>query len=299
MDGILGNGPKGPIGITTENIESIKIEWASNTLPSEKNPDGKNEDAVLADSRRRLFAIFDGMGGHAAGDVASRLAKKAIAEYFLDNNLDISSIEDLQSVLSEALTGANSAIIKYAREHPEHNDTGTTVSAVKIFSDKNGKSFAVVGNVGDSRVYKLSKDGELTQITIDDDELSVSPYSREERITIAKKLAGARRKEELNTTEQIYFNNRRHITQALGRKDVAVALYRVGIQLGDRLLITSDGVHDNLTTNEIKEIVGAKIKLENIAKQLTEQARTRSRKPKTEEMRAKPDDMSVIVVEIK
>src|SRR3989344_8040172 len=204
MDGILGNGPKGPIGITTENIESIKIEWASNTLPSEKNPDGKNEDAVLADSRRRLFAIFDGMGGHAAGDVASRLAKKAIAEYFLDNNLDISSIEDLQSVLSEALTGANSAIIKYAREHPEHNDTGTTVSAVKIFSDKNGKSFAVVGNVGDSRVYKLSKDGELTQITIDDDELSVSPYSREERITIAKKLAGARRKEELNTTEQIY-----------------------------------------------------------------------------------------------
>jgi Serine/threonine protein phosphatase len=119
-----------------------------------------NEDAVETASfgSTHLLVVADGMGGHAAGDVASDLAITTISEVVS------TAIEqgrtDYEAILEEAIVSANDAILDEADDTTGQRSMGTTVVAAIIADGE-----AVIGNVGDSRAYTV--DDELTQITVD------------------------------------------------------------------------------------------------------------------------------------
>src|SRR5271168_537115 len=113
------------------------------------------QDKAVADSRGSLALVADGMGGHAAGEVASALAADVVRRLYYD--LDGS----IPQVLANAFAAANRAIIEYAQEHPECRGMGTTCT-VLAFRD----SQAWLAHIGDSRAYLL-RDRHLVQLSED------------------------------------------------------------------------------------------------------------------------------------
>jgi protein phosphatase len=114
------------------------------------------EDPTLLATRGSLYAVADGMGGHAAGQIASELAlKTAIASYY------DSETEDIPNALLEALFTANTTVHNVAIMVPDRNGMGTTLTAAVVAEDR-----VYVGQVGDSRGY-LIRDGAIRQVTFD------------------------------------------------------------------------------------------------------------------------------------
>jgi serine/threonine protein phosphatase PrpC len=273
--------------------EGIKVSHAFYSVACEKHSE-RNEDAVLIDDKENVFGVFDGMGGHAAGDVASQTAKS-----FILNNINGLippgiPVEQAQSLLVNLIVRLNDALKEKAISDLKYEDMGTTMSLVKIHEEENGK-FAVFINVGDSRIYKFNKSSGLEQASVDDDVISISFAPGEGKI-IAQHLAEAVDLGELNEYEQQLFLRRNQITEALPKINSNYTSHMIEIIAGDKILITSDGVHDNLTYTEIKKILEGNGSDEDLAKELVNKAVERSRE-KT--MRSKKDDMSAIVISIK
>jgi len=118
-----------------------------------------NEDAYL--TRPALAVVADGMGGHASGDVASRLAVAA----FSPLSVELLSAGDVLAAVADA----NDAILQEASLHPEKTGMGTTVTGVALV-DQGGSPHWLVFNVGDSRVYRV-ENGSLSQLTVDHSEV--------------------------------------------------------------------------------------------------------------------------------
>ena len=114
------------------------------------------EDLTLLATRGCLYAVADGMGGHAAGQIASELAlKNVIANYYNSAN------DDIPTSLLESIVAANEAIYNIAVMIPERNGMGTTLTAAVFAEDR-----VYVAQVGDSRAY-LIRDGQVRQVTYD------------------------------------------------------------------------------------------------------------------------------------
>jgi PPM family protein phosphatase len=206
-----------------------------------------NEDAVLAVVRPPedgsilgLFAVADGMGGHQAGEVASRLAldtlQQSLSIFFGGGNRatpspaapadptrdTLPSITSfLEDRLRQAVVEANDAIYSYAEQHPdEAGNLGCTVTCALVQND-----VAVIANVGDSRTYLL-RDNRLQQITQD--------HSYVGQLVLTGQLA----------PEEVYDHPQRNVvTRALGSQaEVEVDLWSYLLHGGDRLLLCSDGL---------------------------------------------------------
>lgn len=120
-----------------------------------------NEDSLYADAdqERGLFIVADGMGGHAAGEVASEMAVQIVAR-------DVAEVRDVSAastlpVVAEALRQANRAIFERTIVEADKQGMGTTASCLLL-----GQSHWVIGHIGDSRIY-LMRDGVLRQLTKD------------------------------------------------------------------------------------------------------------------------------------
>ena len=173
---------------------------------------GGNQDSVYAGPR--LLAVADGMGGMAAGDVASRLAVDAMTS--LDVPIDN---EHQMDALHKALEVANGRIAEKVAEDPELQGMGTTMTAVIFSGDR-----AALAHVGDSRAYLL-RDGRLNQLTKDD--------------TYVQMLVdqGLLRPEEAGSHPR-----RAVVTQALQGEPVSPSYVIVEPEPGDRWLLCSDGL---------------------------------------------------------
>ena len=139
-----------------------------------------NQDALHVDNQ--LAIIADGMGGHAAGEVASEIAVNIVREDFARSG----AVEGLH----EAIEKANLAIIKDASDNPERFGMGTTVIAVGITYDAEGVGSPTLFNVGDSRAYQL-RDGALRQLS--DDHSVAEEWVRMGRLTPEEALTHPRR----------------------------------------------------------------------------------------------------------
>lgn len=220
-----------------------------------------NEDSICMLPEHQLFIVADGMGGHRAGDVASKMATHAIASFFqatasedatwpfsFDPHL---SIDENRLVTSIKL--ANRKIFEASIKHREVHGMGTTVVGV-LFSKERSKVY--VAHVGDSRAYRL-RDGEISQLTRDhslvNDYLLVMPEMTEEQ------------REELPKNV---------ITRALGMQDsVAVDMVPDEPRAGDVYVLCSDGLSGMITDDEITRIVtAADDDMEVAAKNLVEAA---------------------------
>jgi serine/threonine protein phosphatase PrpC len=179
-----------------------------------------NEDNFFAeaDERRGVFVVADGMGGHAAGEVASEMAVQIIARHLLA--LTSAVEEGANTLVSKAMQDANRAIFERMLAETDKQGMGTTAS-VMILSDKG----YLIGQIGDSRVYLL-RDGGLTQITKD------HSYVQEQVD------AG------LLTPEQARYHPYSNvITRCVGASDqVEADIYTGQARVGDVFLLASDGL---------------------------------------------------------
>ncbi|MFD6451038.1 PP2C family protein-serine/threonine phosphatase [Nocardia sp. NPDC060220] len=182
---------------------------------------GNNEDSVYAGAR--LLALADGMGGHAAGEVASQLMIAALAHLDDDEPGD-----DILGKLDHATHSGNAAIADHVEAEPELDGMGTTLTAI-LFA---GRKLGLV-HIGDSRAYLL-RDSELAQITRDD--TFVQSLVDEGRITA----------EQAHTHPQ-----RSLIMRALTGNEIEPTLIMREARAGDRYLLCSDGLSDVVSDETI------------------------------------------------
>jgi serine/threonine protein phosphatase PrpC len=182
-----------------------------------------NQDSVYAGPR--LLALADGMGGHAAGEVASKLVIAALVPLDDDEPGD-----DLLGELAEATAQGNDAITELVAEEPDLDGMGTTLTAVLFAGSRLG-----MVHVGDSRAY-LFRDGTLTQITRDD--TFVQSLIDEGRIT---------------EDEAASHPQRSLLLRALTGHDVEPALTVREARSGDRYLLCSDGLSGVVSAETIAE----------------------------------------------
>ena len=186
-----------------------------------------NEDSFYAGPR--LLALADGMGGHAAGEVASQLVIQALRT--LD---DDEPGGDLLAALDRATHRGNAAIAAQVERSPDLDGMGTTLTAILFAGSRIG-----LAHIGDSRGY-LFRDGELTQITRDD--TFVQTLVDEGRITA----------EQAHTHPQ-----RSLIMRALTGTEVEPTLTIREARAGDRYLLCSDGLSDVVSEETISETLGS------------------------------------------
>jgi PPM family protein phosphatase len=182
-----------------------------------------NEDAVYAGPR--LLALADGMGGHAAGEVASKAVIAAFAP--LD---DDDPGNDLLDQLHDAMMAGNAAISELVREDPEREGMGTTLTAVLFGGNKIG-----LAHVGDSRAYLL-RDGVFSQITHDD--------------TFVQSLIDEGR---ISAHEASHHPQRSLLLKALTGHEVEPSLTVREARAGDRYLLCSDGLSDVVSSENLAD----------------------------------------------
>ena len=215
-----------------------------------------NEDSLFANAEQGLFVVADGMGGHAAGEVASKVAVDSINEFVvltagdeeitwpfgLDENMSYDG-----NRLKTAIRFANRKVLEATRERSEYEGMATTVAAVLV----DGES-ANIGHVGDSRVYLL-RDGKIEQLTSDHSWVN-------EQIQSGVISADQARSHPLRNV----------VTRALGGKpDLQVDMMVHKAKAGDLLLLCSDGLTTMLADEEIVKVTAeAGADLEKVAKAL-------------------------------
>jgi protein phosphatase len=202
-----------------------------------------NEDSFVVLSDYDLYIVADGMGGHRAGDVASRLATETIAEFFKSTaHEDVTWPFHFDTSLSEEenrlLTGiriANRQIFERSAKSREFRGMGTTVVGA-LFSGKKNRMY--IGHVGDSRCYRI-RSGQLVLLTrdhslINDYLMAMPDLTEEQKSELPKNV----------------------ITRALGMQDqVMVDLQTDEPQPGDTYLLCSDGLSGMIGDDEIREIL--------------------------------------------
>lgn len=224
-----------------------------------------NEDYVVAvqDTVGRfpnLFIVADGMGGHKAGEYASRETAEIMQETIFH-----STKMGTEEIFREALAAANQRVYQDARSSQEREGMGTTVVACTI----EGKQLSVM-NVGDSRLYLVNEEG-IHQVTVDHS--LVEEMVREGILT--------RDKAKNHPKKNI-------ITRAVGvMADVQPDFFKAELKEGDRILLCSDGLSNMLEDEELQLIVNSVGSLEEKARMLVDAANGNGGR----------DNISVILIE--
>jgi serine/threonine protein phosphatase PrpC len=182
-----------------------------------------DDEQVLA-AKGALFVVCDGMGGHAAGEVASELGVNTIRNVYFE-----SDDPNIISRFAEAVKRANETIYQYATEHPASQGMGTTCVALAVHD---GRAYVV--NIGDSRAYVV-RDGAMRQVTQD-------------HSWVAEQVRAG-----LLTEEQARIHSHRNvITRSLGTQPTVNAdLFVETLHDGDRVLLCSDGLHGYVDDREL------------------------------------------------
>jgi protein phosphatase len=206
---------------------TLKLAWAGATAVGRVRQG--NEDAFLAETS--VFVVADGMGGHNAGEVASELAVTTMRYALRDK---VTTTEQLR----ELVQTANTTIYTASLDDSTQRGMGTTLTALLTIPDINDR--VLIANVGDSRTYVL-RDGVLSRITTDHS--YVQELVNEGVIT----ADDARKHPQKNI-----------VTRALGiDRYVAVDVFSHDVQPGDRFLLCSDGLVDEVTDAHIADILAA------------------------------------------
>ena len=226
---------------------------------------GQNEDAHIAE--QNLFAVADGMGGHNAGEVASAMAIEHL------QNVAISGVSSAEA-FAQVVRDLNSAIYTSATSTTDQRGMGTTLTAAALLAPTDNMdqpSQIVIANVGDSRTYLL-RSGELRQLSVDHSYV-------QELVT-----------EGLLTVDEARNHPRRNIvTRALGiDEQVSVDTWTIPMFDGDRFMLCSDGLVDEVPLDEITEMMREHSAPQHVAERLVTAAKRHGGR----------DNITVIVVDV-
>jgi protein phosphatase len=220
-----------------------------------------NQDSGYAGAY--LFAVADGMGGHAGGDVASAIAIRRIREV----DREFPSAHDAEFALQAALIAANQLITETVFEHQELTGMGTTVSAMIRVGDE-----LAIAHIGDSRIYRF-RDGELTQVTSDH--------------TFVQRLVDSGR----ITPEEAAVHPRRSVLmRVLGDVDAAPEVDTAVMDLrpGDRWLLCSDGLSSYLAEERIRHALASDMDANQVTQRLVKETLDHGA----------PDNVTVVVMDV-
>jgi protein phosphatase len=244
----------------------VEVTWGSVTHAGSVR--ARNEDSVLAGPV--LFAVADGMGGHAAGDVASAIAIAEVARVAVGDPVTI----------VDAITRANQAVRARAIEVAELTGMGTTLTGVAFLDGAEPQ--AIVFNVGDSRVYRQRRGEPIEQITADHS--LVADLVR----------AGALNADDARTSRQ-----RHVVTRALGiEADVSCDTWLLDVASGDVFLVCSDGLSDELDEPALDEVLAAADEPQAAANLLLERALDHGARDNVSCVVVHVDEVSVMTGEI-
>jgi len=226
-----------------EEGRPMKLKYGTCTDPGRQR--AKNQDDLLVAQDENLFVVADGMGGHAAGELAAHLCVETISDYY-DTTRDQppakwphppeAGKDPFISRLVTSIQLSHQKILATMRAHPRLQGMGTTVVAAWFASDR-----VYIAHVGDSRCYRI-RDGKLAQLTRD------------------HSLVNALRERfELSPAQKAQADNMSHIlVRALGVEDDAYADVDVTVlspEDGDTFLLCSDGLTDELPDPELLSIL--------------------------------------------
>lgn len=194
-----------------------------------------NQDSIFSSEEKDfpLFILADGMGGHNAGEVASKSCVQIIKEEFLSNKHKLNNEEDLIQIIKKSIKKANRSIYKRSFESDKLKGMGTTLTLAYILDNR-----IYIGHVGDSRAYFIDKEN-IRQIT--DDHSLVNQLIK----------SGSISREDAKTHPK-----RNVITKALGaEEDVEMDIFNLEYKKEDILMLCSDGLTNMLDDREIFNII--------------------------------------------
>lgn len=237
------------VGRTREHNEDTFVVADLTTMNATLQPEVRTHRVGV---RGSLFMVADGMGGAAAGEVASAMAVEVVLEHMKVNWHDSPSLdpETFATALRGATSAANKSIHKYALQHPEHRGMGTTATIAGLLGDT-----LYLAQVGDSRAYVI-RDGVARQITKDQ--------------SLMQKLVEAG---ELTAEEAEQSDRRNIILQALGPEaTVKIDLTHQVVRRSDTLVLCSDGLSGVVRPDEMARVVSSDVDLMSACKQLIDLA---------------------------
>jgi protein phosphatase len=206
-----------------------------------------NEDAMVVDPPRGLYAVLDGMGGANAGDLASQTARDAIREFIAQRRMTM----EPQALLAAAIQAGSAAVFSASQLARDRHGMGTTVVACLVVDAKR----VVIGHVGDSRAYLL-RNGRLSLLTRDH--------------TIVEDLV---ERGLLSAEEAERHPYKNVLSRNLGaRPETKVDVAELALQPGDRLLLCSDGLYGYASAEAIQYLLGSGDAPEHVARDLVELA---------------------------
>ena len=207
-----------------------------------------------------LFLVADGMGGHKAGDLASRYTVETLTD-----SIKNSASDNPITIINDAIVEANTKLLEIAAESEQYTGMGTTLVVCTIIGES-----MYVANVGDSRLYLY--DGRLSQITRDHslvaEMVALGKLGRDE----------ARRHEKKNV-----------ITRAIGgAKEIMADFFEAELTAGNRIIMCSDGLSNMVEDEEIERVLASDIPIEDKTKQLLGRANENGGK----------DNIAVVIIEL-
>lgn len=212
-----------------EPANKIQVASITDRGLSEKRP--MNEDSFLADLERGIFVVCDGVGGADAGEVASQKAVDVLNEAFSHKVGDGEDVEDLMEL---AIQRANSSIHQMAAELPRISMMATTVVALHLDGSR-----ATIGHVGDSRLYRLSPEGQMFRETAD-------------HSVVEEEVRAGR----MTPEQAVNHPSKNVISRALGAEEfVEVDMKTIEVGDGNTFLLCTDGITRHLSDNELRELL--------------------------------------------
>jgi protein phosphatase len=238
---------------TSFPFDGLRVRFAGDTNVGMKRD--HNEDSYFLPEAERLTIVADGMGGHASGEVASRMAVDTIVSYFKETQdeqpvtwpfkLDRGTRHDVNRMVT-AIKLANLKIFEEAQRNPACRGMGTTCVSTLFVDDA-----LIVGHVGDSRLYRL-REGLFDQLT--EDHSLLNDYVKMKHLS-AEEIAA--------------FPHKNVIVRALGMKGtVQVDVIVEPPRLGDVYILCSDGLSGMVPDTDIAEIVANEPDLDRVCDRL-------------------------------
>ncbi len=261
-----------------------------------------NEDTVLCRAADGLIGVFDGIGMYSQARLASVVARQRCTPPLRAiDHARYATLDDALMAVSRAVLDAQSGVEDIQRAHPSAGEGGTTATIAKLWrSGDDGPISALYANIGDSRLYLWrSRDKRLMRLTNDDNVVRqwreigwIDESSADLLGTLIDEFTG---ESLLPPAAREAWDQRNTICAWLGMPDISFALGAVTIEPDDRLVATSDGIHDNMTSDELARIVSNRhAEPRAIALNLVDVAQAIAEVDVSP--RAKPDDMSAAVL---
>jgi protein phosphatase len=247
----------------SEDTKTFQVQSASLTDRGLNERRPLNEDALLHDQQRSIFAVADGVGGAEAGEVASQTAIEVLDEAFR-HQLDGADVEDLMEL---AIQRANASIHQMAQEHAKFSMMATTIVALHLKGN-----IATFGHVGDSRLYRLTPDGQLHRET--EDHSIVEEEVRAGRMT---------------PEQAANHPSKNVISRALGAEQgVEVDMKTIEVEDGTEFLLCTDGITRHIPDNELRQLMVVSNSLDDLCNELKRRCYERGAE----------DNLTVIVVRV-